>query len=103
MLIYIIVRDDTIRQLWVKAIGLDGKIGIFNFQGAGTNGNDVLFVRACRLLYHYRTQKSIDFEKMSHFWDNYFIALFLLFLHNRGIIPSPQYYIAENALLTGRF
>ena len=38
MLIYI-VRDDTIRQSWVKAFGLDGKIGIFNFQGADTDVN----------------------------------------------------------------
>ena len=38
LLIYI-VRDDTIRQSWVKAIGLDGKIGIFNFQGADTDAN----------------------------------------------------------------
>jgi len=40
---------------------LTEKIGIFNFQRAGTNGNDVLFVRAYRLLYHYGLQKSIDF------------------------------------------
>ena len=83
MLIYI-VRDDTIRQSWVKAFGLNGKIGIFNFQRAGTNGNDVLFVRAYRLLYHYGLQKSIDFGKFVAFLGQLFYCTIIAIFAQQG-------------------
>jgi len=65
-------------------IGLDGKIGIFNFQRAGTNGNDVLFVRAYRLLYHYGLQKSIDFGKNVAFLGQLFYCAISVIFAQQG-------------------
>jgi len=84
-------------------IGLDGKIGIFNFQGAGTNGNDVPFVRACRLLYHYRTQKSIDFGKIVAFLGHLFYCSISVIFAQQGIITLHQSSYILITRLTERF